>query len=105
MDRGKGMPAKGAQFGLTAVFSGSLSGEIVVDGQSIFITDKTTFHRVGEGPVESGESVHNAAIFIGGVMKGKKAIATMILIGEPEVSADFSTTTIEGSERKPTASR
>lgn len=98
---GKGVPVKAVPFAITTVFTGSLSGEILVDGQSVFITNKTTFHKVGVGPIDSGESVNNTAVFISGVVKGKKAIATMVLIGEPEVSADFSQTTIEGSERSP----
>jgi len=78
-----------------------LSGEITVNGQSIFINDKTSFHRVGQGPVAAGESVSKTAVSIGGVMKGKKAIATMVVIGEPETSNDYSQTTIEGAERDP----
>ena len=105
MPKSKGVPAKAVPFTMTAVFSGSLSGEISVDGQSVFINNKTSFHKVGVGPVEQGESVNNTAIFIGGVMKGKKAIATMVLIGEPSVSADFSETTIEGAERSPSGAR
>ncbi len=92
--KGKGVSLKAVPFSATTVFSGTLTGEIVVDGQSVFINDQTTFHKVGVGPVESGQSVRNTPILIGGVMKGKKAIATMILIGEPETGADFSQDTV-----------
>src|SRR3972149_6951592 len=94
----KGKAVKSGPFTVTAMFSGTLSGEIVVNGQSIFINDKTSFHKVGKGPVEKGESVSNSAVFIGGVTKGKRSIATMVIIGEPETSNDFSQTTIEGAE-------
>jgi hypothetical protein len=100
-NKGKGVPAKSVPFSVTGVYSGSLSGEITVNGQSIFINDKTSFHRVGQGPVAAGESVSKTAVSIGGVMKGKKAIATMVVIGEPETSNDYSQTTIEGAERDP----
>jgi hypothetical protein len=98
VSKSKGAPVKAVPFTMTTVYSGPLSGEIVVDGQSVFINDKTSFHKVGVGPVDSGQSVNSTAIFIGGVMKGKKAIATMVLIGEPESSADFSAATVDGSE-------
>jgi hypothetical protein len=99
--KSKGVSVKATPFAVTGTFSGSLSGEIVVNGQSVFITDKTTFQKVGVGPIDAGRGVSNTAIFVGGVMKGKKAIATMIVIGEEEVSADFSQTTIPNSERNP----
>lgn len=98
MSIGKGVPIRAVPFTMTTVFSGPLTGEILVNGQSVFINAKTTFHKVGVGPIEAGETVNNTAIFIGGVMKGKKAIATMVLIGEPEMSADFSETTIPTAE-------
>jgi len=101
MSKGKGRPVTGTPFRVTGMFSGSLTGEIVIDGQSVFINDKTTFHRVGVGPVDMGGAVTNAPVFVGGVMKGKKAIATMIVIGEEEESADFSQSTIAGSDRDP----
>jgi hypothetical protein len=76
-----------------------------VNGQSVFINDKTSIHRVGKGPVPKGESVSKSPLYIGGVMKGKKAIATMVIVGEPETSNDFSQTTIEGAERNPATSK
>lgn len=102
--KGKGV-TKSVPFSVTGVYTGSLSGEIVVDGQSIFINDKTSLHKVGVGPVEGGETVNNAAIFVGGVMKGKKAIATMIVIGERTSTDDYSETTIAGAERDPATSK
>lgn len=99
--KGKGMPAKAVPFAVMGVYSGTLSGEIVVNGQSIFINDKTSLHHVNKGPVDSGESVSKAAVSVSGYMKGKKAVATMVLIGEKESSDDFSQTTIEGAEGDP----
>lgn len=99
MPKGKGVPAKMVPFSLTGVYSGPLSGEITVDGQSVFINDKTSLHKVGVGPVEAGQSISNTAVYIGGVMKGKKAIATMIVIGERETSDDFSQATVPGADR------
>jgi len=98
--KSKGVSVKATPFAVTGTFSGSLSGEIVIDGQSVYITDKTTFHQVGVGPVEAGRGVSHAAVYIGGVMKGKKAIATMVVIGEEEVSNDFSQSTIANSDRE-----
>lgn len=105
MPKSKGVPAKSAPFAVTGVYSGSLGGEIVVNGQSIFIGDKTTIHQTGKGPVEAGTSVSNAAIYVAGVMKGKKAVATMIVVGDRETSNDFSQTTIEGAESDPKTSK
>jgi hypothetical protein len=99
--KSKGVAVKSAPFEVTGVFSGSLTGEIVIDGQSVFITDKTTFYQVGVGPAESGRGLSNTAVYVGGVMKGKKAIATLVVIGEEEVSADFSQSTIANSDRDP----
>ena len=103
--KGKGVAAKNVPFSVAGVYSGSLDGEIMVNGQSVFINDRTTFHRVGKGPVEAGESVTKTAVYIGGVMKGKKAIATMVLIGERETSNDYTQTTIEGAESDPTTAK
>jgi hypothetical protein len=103
--KSKGMPAKSAPFSVAGVYSGSLDGEILVSGQSVYITDKTSFHRVGKGPVEAGESVTKTAVYVSGVMKGKKAIATMVLIGERETSNDYSQTTIESAESDPKTSK
>ncbi len=96
---------KTVPFSVMGIYSGMLSGEIVVDGQSVFITDKTTFHKVESGPVEGGLSVTKAPIVVTGVMKGKKAMATMIVIGERESSADYSQTTVEGASRDPKAAK
>ena len=101
----KGMPTKSVPFTVSGLFSGSISDEIVVDGRSIIITNKTSVHRVDKGPVEVGESVSNSAVMVSGVMKGKKAIATMVLIGDRTSSEDFSMTTIAGAERDPKASK
>lgn len=103
--KSKGVPAKGVPFSVTGVYSGSLSGEIVVNGQSVFINDKTSIQKVGKGPVEPGESVSNSAVYVSGVMKGKKAIATMVVVGEKESTQDFSQTTIEGAEVDPKTSK
>ncbi len=103
--KSKGIAAKSAPFSVTGVYSGSISGEMVVNGQSVFVNDKTSIQRVGKGPVSMGESVSNSAVIVSGVMKGKKAIATMVLIGEPETSNDFTQTTIEGAERDPKTSK
>jgi hypothetical protein len=103
--KSKGIPAKSVPFAVTGVYSGSLSGEIVMNGQSVFINDKTSIQKVGVGPVEPGESVSNSAVYVSGVMKGKKAIATMVIVGERETSQDFSQTTIEGAEVDPKASK
>lgn len=103
--KGKGTPTKSVPFTVSGLFSGSISDEIVVDGQSIIITNKTSVHRIDKGPVEVGESVSNSAVMVSGVMKGKKAIATMVLIGDRTSSEDFSMTTIAGAERDPKASK
>jgi len=105
MVKSKGTPTKSVPFTVSGLFSGSISDEIVVDGQSIIITNKTSVHRIDKGPVEVGESVSNSAVMVSGVMKGKKAIATMVLIGDRTSSEDFSMTTIAGAERDPKASK
>jgi hypothetical protein len=99
--KSKGMPVKSAPFSVAGVYSGSLDGEILVSGQSVFITDKTSFQKVGKGPVEKGESLSKTAVMISGVMKGKTAIATMVLISERETSNDYSQTTIESTKAIP----
>jgi len=101
---GKGV-AKNVPFSVSGVYTGSLSGEIMVNGQSVCINDKTWFQKVGEGPVTPGTSVSKTAVAIGGVMKGKKAIATLVIIGEQESSADFTQSTIDGAERDPSQSK
>jgi hypothetical protein len=103
--KSKGMQGKSAPFSVAGVYSGSFDGEILVSGRSVYITDKTSFHRVGKGPVEAGESVTKTAVYVSGVMKGKKAIATMVLIGERETSNDYSQTTIESAESDPKTSK
>jgi hypothetical protein len=103
--KSKGNPTKSVPFTVSGVFSGSISDEIVVDGQSVIITNKTSVHRVDKGPVEVGESVSSSAIMVSGVMKGKKAIATMVLIGDRTSTEDFSLTTIAGAERDPKSSK
>ncbi|MCI0452286.1 MAG: hypothetical protein L0Z51_07830 [Candidatus Latescibacteria bacterium] len=105
MPKGKGVPGKPVPFSVTGVYSGSLSGEIVVNGQSVFVNEKTSIQVVGKGPGEFGESVSNAGVIVSGVMKGKKAIATMVVVGERESSKDFSQTTIEGAEVDPASKR
>jgi len=47
--KSKGNPTKSVPFTVSGVFSGSISDEIVVDGQSIFITSKTSVHRIDGG--------------------------------------------------------
>jgi hypothetical protein len=99
--KSKGVASKVTPFAVTGTFSGSLSGEIVVNGQSVILTNKTSFQEVGVGPVDAGRGVSKRAIFVGGVVKGKKHIATFVVIGEEEASADFSQSTIANSDRDP----
>lgn len=103
LSRGKGMPTKAVTFTTIGMFSGTLSDEIVVNGQSIYITNKTSIHRVGEGPVDVGEGVSKSSVMVSGVMKGKKAMATLILVSEPESSADFSQDTVAGNDAEASA--
>jgi hypothetical protein len=103
--KSKGVAAKSAPFSVTGVYSGTLDGEVVVNGQSVFITNQTSFHKVGKGPVEKGESLSKTAVMISGVTKGKKAIATMVLIGERETTDDYSQATLAGAEDDSNAKR
>ena len=98
LSKGKPKPTKAVTFTTIGMFSGTMSDEIVLNGQSIYITNKTSIHRVGEGPVDVGEGVSKSSVIVSGVMKGKKAMATLILISEPESSADFSETTVAGAD-------
>jgi hypothetical protein len=98
----KGLSKKHATFAVTGVFTGLLSEEVIINGQSIFISPKATFHRVGQGVVDSGASVRNTAVFLGGIVRGDQLVATMVLIGEPTSTADFSAETLPNAERVPT---
>jgi hypothetical protein len=100
VERGHGVKNT-ADFQASGLYTGSLSGQIVVGGESVFIGKKTAIYQVGKGQIAQGTSVTKSPLYVAGVMKGTKLVATMVLVGEPETTNDFSLTTLPDAEKDP----
>jgi hypothetical protein len=72
---------------VNGVFSGSLEGEIWVDGTRVVITRKTALHSVEDGRVKRGYHVIRRPVYISGVMERNGIIrATMVIVRAPAPS-------------------
>lgn len=70
-DRDKGPSARhflpvhhGNGFNVSGRFTGTLAGDIMLNGMTLHLTDKTTVYELGAGPVALGQSVTNRFIFV-----------------------------------------
>jgi hypothetical protein len=70
-DRDKGPTARhflpvqrGNGFNASGRFSGTLAGDIMLNGVTFHLTDKTVVYELGVGPVELGQTVTDRFIFV-----------------------------------------
>jgi len=72
---------------ISGVFSGSLEGEIWVEGRKVVITRRTALHSVEDGRVKRGYHVVRRPLYISGVMEREGVIrATMVVVRAPAPS-------------------
>jgi hypothetical protein len=61
---------RGNGFNVSGRFSGALLGDVMLDGVTYHLTDKTVVYELGRGPVRLGETVTNRFIFMSGSRNG-----------------------------------
>ena len=72
---------------INGVFSGSLEGEIWVEGKRVVITRKTALYSVEDGSVKRGYRVVRRPVYISGEMGRNGVIrATMVVVRAPAPS-------------------
>ena len=76
-DRGRGPSARhflpvqrGLGFNASGRFSGRLAGDIMLNGVTFHLTDKTAVYELGIGPVELGTTVTDRFIFVSALHGG-----------------------------------
>ena len=55
---------RGNGFNASGRFSGTLAGDIMLNGVTFHLTDKTTVYELGVGPVQLGQTVTDRYIFL-----------------------------------------
>jgi hypothetical protein len=61
---------RGTGFNVSGRFSGALSGDVMLDGVTYHLTDRTVVYELGRGPVKLGETVTDRFIFLSGSRNG-----------------------------------
>jgi hypothetical protein len=70
----------GNGFNVSGRFSGSLAGDIMVNGMTYHLTDKTALYELGRGPIDLGETVTDRLIFMSGSRRdGNDTIYSVII--------------------------
>ena len=67
-------------FSVTAQYLGSLDGRIRVGGREVYVPRTTTIYVVGQGMQQDGYFVNDAVVYVSGVNKKGKSVATMIVV-------------------------
>lgn len=67
-------------FSVTGHYVGSLDGRIRVGGREVYVPRATTVYVVGHGIQEDGYFVNNELVFVSGVKKQGKWVATMVVV-------------------------
>jgi len=67
-------------FSITAQYLGSLDGRIRVGGREVYVPRTTTIYVVGQGMQEDGYFVNDAMVYVSGINKRGKSVATMIVV-------------------------
>jgi len=98
---GKGRAAKAARFTAAGVYSGPLSGSVLIGTETVEIGKGTRISQVGAGPLEVGAVVRSSGVYVSGVVRKGKMVARTVLVSEPESSQDFSETTLANAEGGP----
>ena len=57
---------RGNSFTVSARFTGALKGDIMADGLTYHLTDKTSVYELDRGPIALGETVTDRFIFLSG---------------------------------------
>jgi len=71
---------RGNGFSVSGQFSGTLSGDVMLDGVTYRLTDRTTVYELGRGPVKLGETVTNRFIFMSGSRNGGSETVYSVII-------------------------
>lgn len=76
-----GSGAMGAgSFSVTAQYLGALEGKIRVGGRKIEVPSNTPVYVVGKGLQENGYFANDAVVYVTGVRRGDRSVATMIVV-------------------------
>jgi hypothetical protein len=102
---GKGRAAQAARFSVAGVYSGPLSGSVLLGTQTVEIGKTARIYRIGSGRLDEGAVVTSVGVYASGVVRKGKMIATSVIVSEPESSADFSETTLASPEADPNRAR
>ncbi len=102
---GKGRAAKATKFTASGVYSGSLSGSVLIGTETVEIGKGAKIYRIGTGQLEEGAVVTAAGVYVAGVVRKGKRVASTVIVSEPESSQDFSETTLPNAEADPNRAR
>jgi hypothetical protein len=91
------MPA----FSAGGEYSGTLGGSVMIGSTQVTIAPDATIYQAGVGPLNPGESVSAAYVYVSGIIERKKPVATFVMVSDVSGLRDFSQTTIGNMEADP----
>jgi len=100
----RGARAKTQIFSVSGSFSGLLSGDVIINGQSAFISDHAVIYDVNDGILEAGSVVSSSNVCLSGVVKNGDRIVTIVIVSRDEAS-DYSNMTMPNMIASPSQPR
>jgi hypothetical protein len=101
----KGLPSRAETFAVSGEYTGALSGEILVAGQSVFIPKGVTIYHVTDGAQEYGETFASASVYVSGTVQKGRMVARIVVVGDRASRNDYSQTTLSNVEAPPNQAR
>jgi hypothetical protein len=84
-------------FSVTAQYLGSLDGRIRVGGREVYVPRTTTIYVVGQGIKDDGYFVNDEVVYVSGIQKQGKSVATMIVVRPSDGSTTAYNKTTRGN--------
>ncbi len=101
----RGRSVRATKFSVSGVYSGALSGSVLLGTESVEIADGVRPYQVGTGFLDEGAVVTSAGVYASGVVRRGKMFATSVIVSETESSQDYSETTLPDVEADPSRAR
>ena len=92
-------------FTVTGLFSGVMSGTVLIGDDSVEITPLTKIWSIGGGEMNLGDEVRGSSVIAAGYRRGDKMMATFVVVSKPNSGLDFSETTLPNAVLPPKTPR
>jgi hypothetical protein len=92
-------------FHVAGVYSGALSGKILVGGEMVVVPKKVTIVDTNGRTLKPGTSVSGRGLYISGRVQDGDMVAGFIVVSDPNSAKDFSQETLPNTEADPERAR